>query len=211
MRTIRTKVFRFNELKENAKENAIEWYKNNSLDHDFIYDDMYKVIKEFNSLFNTKEGSNSWLDYSTSHFEEDIINLKGFRLQKYIFNNYGYKLFKGEYYGSLKSNNVVYHSRIKSQKLSNGNFFNPYYSAIKKQTSCVLTGTCYDDYILKPIYDFLENRNPGNIDFEELINDCFNEAKKVIENEIYYRSSDEYITEEIESNNYEFTAAGNIF
>jgi len=44
-----------------------------------------------------------------------------------------------------------------------------------------------------------------------LLNDCFDELKKSIENEINYRNTDEAIIEEIEANDYEFTENGNIF
>ena len=211
MKTIRIKIYEFNELNENAKQNAIEWYRNQCLDHDFVYDDMHKTVEEFNDLFGTKEGYNSWLDFSTSNIEDSVLNLKGFRLQKYIWNNYGYKLFKGKYCGSLNSNNVFYHARIRSKVYKNGNVYNPYYSGITKDTSYTLTGMCYDDDMLKPIYDFLNSRNPEGTTFEDLLNECFYAAKKTIENEVEYRNTDEFIIEEIEANEHEFTKEGNKF
>jgi|TARA_R110000782_G_C14632191_1_gene394562 hypothetical protein len=208
MRTVRTKIYSFNELTEEAKQNAVNQYRNNNLNHDFIYDDAYKTVREFNKLFELKEGSRSWLDFSTN-FENCIEDLNGLRLQKYIYNNFGYKLFKPSFIGSLKSNEIQNHKRIKSKKLNNGNVFNPYYSAIKKDNSCVLTGMCYDDDMLKPIYDFLNQREFNiNETFETILKECFTAIEKIIEDDKEYRESDQAIIEEIESNDYEFLKEG---
>lgn len=218
MRTVRTKIYKFEELKKESKQIAIDQYRNNYLNNDFIYDDAYNTVKEFNSVFNTKESKNNWLDVYTDHIDDNILELKGFRLQKYIWNNFYNILFKRKFYGSIGDNKIILHPCIKVNKydiskgarVSSSNF---YYSRIQKENSCVLTGVCYDDDILKPIYDFLKKRNFSNctINFYHLLNDCFDELRKSIENEINYRNTDEAIIEEIEANDYEFTKYGNIF
>ena len=208
MRTIRTKIYSFEGLSKESKENAIKEIINKGIDTDYIYDDAHNTVKAFNELFNVKEGLNSWLDYNLNNIEEDIINLKGLRLQKYIYNNFSFKLFKGKYFGSLKTNKVVYHARIKSKKLSNGNVFNPYYSGIIKENCCVLTGVCYDDDMLKPIYDFLNLRVFDNTNFADLINECFYSLKNSIEKEIDYLHTNESIIDTIIDNNYEFLSNG---
>lgn len=48
MKTIRTKVYQFNELTEKAKQQAINDYRNNGIDTDYIYDDAHNTVKEFN-------------------------------------------------------------------------------------------------------------------------------------------------------------------
>lgn len=212
MRTIRTKVYKFEELSEEAKSVAIE-RERKDLCTDFIYDEAYETVKAFNNVFGLSEGCNSWLDCNTSNIEDSILELKGFRLQKYLWNNYGSDLFKGKWIGSLKSNEIFKHKRIQSEKLSNGNVYNPYYSGVTKETNCVLTGVYYDDEILQPIYEFLLKRDFSNctITFYNLLNDCFEAIEKAIKNEIEHRESDEAITEDLEQNGYEFTENGNIF
>lgn len=211
MRTIRTKIYKFEELSEEAKQNAIEKERNN-LCIDFIYDEAYETVKAFNELFNLSEGRKSWLDCYTLNIDDSILELKGFRLQKYIFNNYGNALFKSKWIGSLKSNDVFKHKRIQSQKLS-GNVYNPYYSGVIKETNCVLTGVYYDNEILQPIYEFLLKRDFSNctITFYHLLNDCFETIEKAIENEIEHRESDQAISEDLAENDYEFTKYGYIF
>jgi len=207
MRTVRTKIYKFEELSEDAQQKAINKHRE-VMDNDFIYDDTHKVVEAFNDVFETKEGRNSWLDVYTDHMEENILELKGLRLQKYLWNNYKNQLFKGKYYSlwSKKDISYKYHKNgcpvLKSR-----------YSKVLKQNSCVLTGMRYDDDMLQPIYDFLEKRNFSNctITFYHLINDCFDELRKTVENEIDYRNTDDAIIEEIKANDYEFTENGNIF
>ena len=87
-----------------------------------------------------------------------------------------------------------------------------YYSNIQKESkNCNLTGMCYDDDMLKPIYDFLELRNFDTTNFEDLLNSCFDAMRKTLKDEEEYMYTDEYISEEIISNDYEFTENGNIF
>lgn len=207
MRTIRTKIYSFNELSKESQANAIENYRNNNLDHDFIYNEAYDSVKAFNELFNTKEGRNSWLNVYTDHINDEILELTGLRLQKYILNNFGYKLFKGKYYSlwSKKEKSFKYHKEgfpVLKQRYSR---------VIKNETSCVLTGVCYDDDILQPIYDFLELRSFDSTNFYHLLNNCFDSLKKSIDNEINYRNTDECIIEEIEANEYEFLKDGTQF
>lgn len=212
MKTIEISLYKFNELSEAAQQKAIENERENVC-VDFIYDDAYSTVKAFNNVFGTSEGRNSWLDVDVSNFNDAVLELQGFRLQKYLWNNFNNELFKGAFIGSLKSNEIFSHPRIKSKKLSNGKVFNPYHSGIKKDNSCVLTGMCYDDDMLQPIYDFLQKRDFSNctIDFESLINDCFDELRKTVENEIEYRNSDEAISEDLNDNDQDFLKSGKLY
>lgn len=92
---------------------------------------------------------------------------------------------------------------------------NFYYSRIQKENCCILTGMCYDDDFLKPIYDFVYNfrefPSANYQTFEDLIQYCFDSLKSSIESEIEYRESREAIEEEIQENCMEFTEDGNEF
>lgn len=131
-------------------------------------------------------------------------------------HNYWNKLYKGKFIGSLDSNEVKSHRRIKSKKLSNGNVFNPYYSGCSFENSCVLTGFCYDHSILDPIYELIQYPEYKRdyfsyMDLETLFNDCFEKLEKDLDEEVQYRNSDEFIIEEIEANEYQFLASGKVF
>ena len=207
MKTIEISLYKFEELSEAAQKNAI----NNGRENvcvDFIYDDAYKTVKAFNNVFRTSEGRLSWLDVENSNFDDAILELKGFRLQKYIWNNYKNELVKGKYYSIWSKKEKSYkHYKDGYPVLKNR------YSKILKENSCVLTGVCYDDDILQPIYDFLQKRDFSNctINFESLLNNCFFELKKSIENEVDYRNSDEGIREELSEKDNYYTINGQIY
>jgi len=215
MKTIEIQLYSFDELTEDAKSNAIRHYQNNILSFDFIYSDAEKTVDAFCNAFNVKSGSRSWLDCNTSNIDDDVLNLKGFRLQKYIWNNYQNTLYKGKFYNSIANNKILIHPCIKVHYYdvskgaicSSSNF---YYSRIQKTNSCVLTGICYDNDLLSPIYEFLQKRDFSNCStsFDDLLRECFYNLKKSIENEIDYRNSDEAIIEDLEANDYDFLKDG---
>jgi hypothetical protein len=210
-RTIRTKVYKFNELNETAQQKAIEGFRSKGMDTDFIYDEAHKTVKEFHDIFGTKEGRNSWLDVSTSQIDDNILELKGLRLQKYIWNNYKTALYKGKYFSLWSKTEKSYKHYKDGYPVLKSR-----YSKVILDNCCTLTGVCYDYSLLQPIYDFLERYNDkadyySYMDFDTLINDCFASLEKDVENEAEAQDSDECITEHIEANEYEFTADGRRF
>lgn len=148
MKTIEIQLYSFDELTEDAKSNAIRHYQNNILSFDFIYSDAEKTVEAFNLLFGTSSGRDSWLDVDTNNFDDDVLNLKGFRLQKYLWNNYGYSLFIGKYYGNLvktfKDGSIIPISKEHPAGLRHVKRN----SNVLKENSCVLTGMCYDNDLL---------------------------------------------------------------
>lgn len=185
-------LFTFNELSDNAKAKALNDFNYSEYYFDYIYDDANNTLKVFKDTFYNNDSN--------------INELEGLRLYKYIINNYYNVLFKPKYIGSLKKDVPVYHKRIKIIKYKNGNISNFYYSKVLKINSCVLTGVCYDDDILKPIYEFL--KSPYNINFDELISDCLDSLEKSIQNEIDYNYTDEAKAEYLSANEYYFTVDG---
>lgn len=203
-RTVRTKVYKFNELSPEAKEKAIEEVRRRGIDTGYLYDEACETVKSFHEIFGTKEGRKSWLDIKTSHLDDNLMNLKGLRLRTYIVNNYWGDIHKGKYYstpGHYDENNK-YHYKFRHSKCT-------------FERSCPLTGICWDMSILAPIYDFIDWKLRPDyntyMDFETLMNDCLNSLEKDLENEVEYRNSDEAITEDIEAKDYEFTRNGKIF
>jgi hypothetical protein len=215
MRTVRTKVYKFSELSKAAQAKAIEHYRNNEVDTSFIYDEAEKTVNAFHEVFGTRSGRSSWLDVYTDHIDDNLANLKGLRLRTYIINNFWSSLFKGKYY-NYKSDTKerLQHKRIKSIFYKNLNSWgNYYYSAVTFENSCTLTGWSYDDSLLQPIYDFLSwKKGPlHTMNFETLMNDCFDNLKKDIKAEEDSQYEDEQIIERLENSDDEFTKDGNRF
>jgi len=210
-RTIRTKVYQFNELNETAKQKAINYYRDNSVDTSFIYDDAYKTVKQFHDIFGTKEGRNSWLDVNTDSIDDNICELKGLRLQKYIWNNFKTSLYKGKYFSLWSKTEKSYKYYPEGYPVLKSR-----HSKVILDNSCVLTGVCYDDSLLQPVYDFLERYQQkadyySYMDFTTLMNDCFESLEKDVKSEEESQYDDDVITENIVNNEYEFTADGRRF
>jgi hypothetical protein len=176
----------------------------------YIWNEAEQTVKRFLNLIDIPiKTYNSWLEPGFSKVDDNILELSGLRLRTWFINNFQF-LWKPKYIGCLKTNEYIKHNRIKSPINVNsvGNRFNPYYSGCQLDNCCVLTGMCYDDDFLKPIYDFI--KKPTKYNLEDVINECFESLKTTIENEIEYRESEEAILETIEANGYEFDEYGNI-
>ena len=57
MRTVRTKVYKFNELSEQAQKKAIVNFRSNGYLSDFYSDDIINSAKKVIELFNLKTGN----------------------------------------------------------------------------------------------------------------------------------------------------------
>ena len=204
MKTIRTKVYQFNELTEDAKQKAIEWYRNSSDDGQFYADEIIDSVKELADIFNLKFGR-EYTDIRTGHIDDNILQLQGIRLYKYIINNY---------YNTLFQRKTYYFCRMEDgSRMFNcvGGNSGKYVSKCQwEQASCPLTGVCYDMDILQPVYEFL-SRPDQSTTFEDLISNIESAIQKTFENNEDYVNSDEYIIESIEANEYDFTKDGNRF
>ncbi len=220
MKTIELKLFEYSELPtEKAKEKAREWFNKDGVNCEYIYSDARETVKAFFKHFPGSEGRNSWLDISTNNINDNILGLSGQRLATYIYNNFGDVLFKGKYFSGLPGayDTKLIHPCVKNWEIkqgpNKGKFGRSYYSRITKENCCVLTGVCYDDDLLGPIYDFL--KAPDNTNFEDLLNNCFEALRKSVEDEveyrIEYRNSREAIEEDIEANEYTFLEDGTRF
>lgn len=208
METIEIKIYSFDELTEVAQQNAINIFRQKQ-DFSFEFDDIISSVKKLIDIFDLKTG-NEYTDLRYSHIEDNILELSGVRLYKYILNNYGFALFKPKYLKCIDKA-VNYKQFIcKQHKNHKGEIYTFLYSKHKKTDSCVLTGVCYDDDILQPIYDFL--KKPCKLTtFEDLIQDIENAISKTFNDTEDWINSDEYITDIIEANDYEFTEDGKLY
>lgn len=224
MRTIRRKVYKFSELSEQAKEKAVNNFRKNGIDTDYIYDEAYQTVKEFHKLFGTSEGRSTWLECNTDSIDDNILQLKGVRLRTYLLNNFGDSLYSGKYYNSWSSDKKLFHKKVTSRFTElrgrgedSTYYWNVYYGLplVPYNHSCELTGVCYDEDLLQPIYDFIEKGHNTDsfkyVTLQMLLDDCFESLERSLEDEVESRNSDEAIIEEIEANEYEFLQDGSRF
>lgn len=214
MRTIRTKVYQFSELSEQAKQKAIENYRNSERYNQHYFDEVIESVKAVCELFNLKTGR-QWSDIRTGHIDDNILELKGIRLYKYIVNNYWNSLYKRKFLGSIGDNKVIKHRMSKTNfyDMSKGasvNSSNFIYSNVQFNNCCTLTGVCYDNDILQPVYDFLK-RPALSTTFEDLIQKIESAISNTFDNTEEWLNSYEFIRDEIEANEYEFTEDGRRF
>src|SRR5574343_67536 len=183
-------AYKFEELSSKIQNKLYnEWINNNEYDwHEFNI----KTLNEFADIFNCRivsysyGGRNSYIDVKMN-LDDNILELRGIRLAKYIWNNYKHVIYKGKYYPYRKKSK---------------------YSKIELQTDGVLTGYCMDNAILQPIYDFLKSYDK-NTDFEYLLNDCFETWISAVAEDYDYCYSMEYYIENC-GENYLYTEDGTI-
>jgi hypothetical protein len=210
MKTIEINLYSFDELSESAKENAINNYRQKyNYDCQFYFDEIIDSCKEVAELFEFKFGR-EYTDVRTSHIDDDILNLSGVRLLKYIVNNYYNDLFVPKYIKSINRELRCQQFICEVRKDYKGNFYTMLYSKLKKDNSCVLTGMGYDDDILQPVYDFLKKPDKSTT-FADLLKDIENAIRKTFEDVENWVNSDEYIIDNMQANEYEFTIDGKIY
>lgn len=206
MRTIRIKLYKFNELSKDAKEKAINDWRNS--DNYFYFQEIEESVKSVIELFNLKTGR-TLDDIRTSHIDDCILELKGVRLYKYLINNYSNDLFKPKYIKLINGIKTGKQFIFKVHKDHKGEPYTQIYSKNFVSDCCTLTGICYDNDILQPVYDFLK-KPESNTTFEDLIKDIENAISKCYRDTEEWINSDEYIIETIEANEYEFTQDGKL-
>ena len=219
MRTITKTLYKFEELSEEGKQKAIEkWrevsYGNNEAQ--WIYDEAHGSVKEFLSIFPVETSRNSWLEPSFQKTDDNLMELSGLRLRKWFINNAYEWITKRKYLKHFNDHKIGSNLPFfrKNKDYNNGNKSCFVYSRIERERSCVLTGICYDDDLLRPLYKFLEYKDPENMNyytFEDIIRDCFSGLKKSLEAEEEYIYSDEGIAETIKANEYEFYENGSLY
>ena len=106
--TVKTDTYKFNELSETGKEKAIQCFLQDD-DDDYLWgDDNIETLKAFEYIFNVTHTDYSYGGYTSCYinfsinYDNEILNLKGLRLLRYIHNNYYKYLFKEKYIGNIK-------------------------------------------------------------------------------------------------------------
>ena len=188
-------VYEVNELSNEARQRAYNNWLSNSCDYPY-WDEDSDTLDEFTRLFNlrVKKYECSAYDYTyslESLNDEEIDELSGLRLYKYLVNNFWCYLFKHKRY---------YHKDYfvnRKKRLSNIFYTN----------CCVLTGVCSDEAILEPIYDFLKKPNEGT-NFLSLMYECLESFFKYCRECIKDYESEENFIEICKENDYTFLSNG---
>lgn len=208
-RTIRTRVYKFNELSEQAKKVAIENYRSQDGNNSHYFDEITDSVKAVGELFDLKFGR-SYSDVRTGHIADDLLNLSGIRLYKYLMNNYYSFLFTPKYiklFHSVK-NWKPFICRVK--KSHKGDSYTQVYSKNFVNNDCPLTGVCYDNDILQPVYDFLKKPDKSTT-YDDLLEEIESAIESTYRSTEKWLNSDEFIKDEIQANDYEFTKDGKLF
>ena len=200
MREVTMKVYSVEELSERALDRA---YYDWCVDSGYPWgEENEKTLLEFERIFPievTDWRYGGGYKYVRFHMtcEDEVAELEGLRLAKYIWNNYKNYIYEGKYYskGKYVGGKYQYVSR---------------HSKIILEKDCPLTGYYLDYDILKPIWDFLDSPKP-NITFRDLMEECLGKWAKTCEDDYNnYYSLDNFI-EIAKVNGWEFYEDGSMF
>jgi hypothetical protein len=212
-RTIRTKIYKFDELSKDAQQKAVEWYLDGE-DFSWIIDDASETLDKFCEIFDISYRNFDYCEtYRSSYsfnLDDNILELSGQRLATYIWNNYRSQIYKGKYYGKLVKTHKDGTPIEVSKQHPNGTRHVKRYSKCQLSDECVLTGVCYDYSVLQPIYNFLKKPSP-NTDFKDLLEDCLNSLAEDVCSEIDGNKEFSAVADTIQANDYEFTKDGKRF
>jgi len=203
MKTIELKLYKFDELSDEAKEKAISEYRENNVEY-FWVEEWKDSLRKFTDYFGIETdwsvgtSSCSYCDMSRNNFDGEILELSGIRLRTYLLNNYYDIFYERKSYGQYK-------------KRENGKWKYDRYSKIQYiETSCPFTGYCGDEDVISPMRNFIEKPS-DNITFQELIGDCLTSWKDGLLADMEYQDSEEFAKEELDQRDYDFTEDGEIY
>ena len=200
MRKIEISVFKFSELSEKAKQNALAEYQNDG--EYFWADENRQTLESFADRFpitinKWSYGGRGEGVFFTFNESDEIEELNGVRLRTYLINNYYDILFERKPQGAYTKNEKT--GKWSYKRLSRITFV---------ETSCPFTGYCVDEDILDPIRTFVNKPNSTN--FKELIDECFDSWVRACNADYEYQFSEEAYSEHCEANEYEFDESGNL-
>jgi hypothetical protein len=186
-------LYPLSELEGSARERALDWLRD---DNDFWVEERRATLAAFEKIFpitvkDWEYGYRNHISF-TFDYEEEIAELSGIRLMKYLYNNYFSDLWKGKHYWP-KRIGLGKPSRI---------------SRVIFDNCCPLTGYYLDEEILEPIFNFL--KKPDETTFYDLIYDCLQSWIYACDKDAEYQQSEEALLEMAEANDYLFDEHGRI-
>ena len=205
MREVMFKVFRFDELSEEAKEKAITNFLENHDEYIWlreIENSAKAIAKVFGIQINFEyDGWNRcYANWSVSNCEfcDEELELSKARLIAWIVNRFDFKV-------------LDYNIRCKAMAQSKKGYYRMFRWAFAKNrySDNMLTGYC-DDYCTMEAYkEIIDSMKKGeHITLETFFDTLCKHFAKAATNEIDYQNSDEFAIEMIEANDYEFYEDG---
>ena len=206
--TTRT-IYKFDELSEEAQEKANDERLRHGPSNPWS-DEHRESLKSFAEHFPVIIGNwqydsgNGWITTSLNEdqLQEGVSELTGLRLRTWILNNYDHLLCqpRKKFYTKDKNGNRRFNS-VGTETFTHTS------KVFQEDTSCPLTGYCGDESLLDPIRKFIASPSPSTT-LEDLMQECGNSwiAEGVNDNEHF--ESIEYLKDEAEGNDYEFTEEG---
>ena len=199
MREVTMKVYTVEELSEKALSRAYDnWYMNSDYP---CGEENEKTLLEFERVFPVKVtnwqygGSYKYVRFHMTC--DEVAELEGFRLAKYIWNNYRHDIYKGKYYSKGKFIDGKYHYVYRRSK-------------VNLEQGCNLTGYYLDYDILKPVWDFLDSPEPY-VTFEDLMEKCLNRWIDACEDDYNNYYDKNTFIEMAKDNEWEFYEDGSMF
>lgn len=236
MRTITPKpfnVYEFDELSDEAKQKAIKGQRDFEMETENPWggewrNTMHKIEELFDievDFDSYNRHSISWRKWWNKDYGEESLALTGNRALSFLWNNYGRDICPGKYYGKLVP-------CPKSKEHPVGlRHVKRYSKCTPESFNCPLTGVCYDNDALEPLWRFLEGKDddpktdsPCSKFFsgfkthifkcrtvKDIIENCVDSLCDAWEREEEYRLSDEGLIESIKGNGYEYYDDGTLY
>lgn len=197
MRTVEVKLFQYDELSEEAKEKARNWWR--SIDSYGWHSENRETLEAFCNAFPVD--AKDW-EYSPYHArisprftgEDELGELSGLRLRTYLVNGSGWSrlLWQAKTY----SKHPDYWPGVKKRKSR----------IIVEPTSCPLTGFYLDEVLLDVLRAFIAK--PDGRTCAELLGDCLHAWANACRDDMAANETDEAAEDAIRANEYEFTEDG---
>ncbi len=203
VKVVKIKVFTYDQLSDEAKETAREWYLGNNFDYAWS-DEWRQSLEEFCKVFPITVKNWEVDDWNHSFrlimdTDDNVEELSGIRLRTYILNNYYSTLFERKHYGKYAKNETT--GKWKYQRYSRCQWI---------ETDCPFTGYCGDYSVLQPIREFLKTPK-STTTFKDLMDDCIESLFTDWQKDMEWQRSEEYVADHLEANGYEFDEYGNRF
>ena len=165
MRTETINIYKFNELSDSAKENAISNWRNHG---DYAWtDEWMDSLKTFCDLlgitirdYSIGPYSHSYINWSYEpSYEFELTDIRGLRLRTWLINNWMPYFKKGKYYSGFdKWVDGKYHYKHRYSKCQ------------FDYDNCPLTGYVGDMALIQPVLDFIA-KPESHIDLEDIVNE----------------------------------------
>ena len=211
MKEVKTKLYSFDELKEEIQDIIIaeqQYHRGFAEVYYAEYEETLGAFEELMGINVTNWSVNSCcynyrVEYAISAYSDgyyhdvDGEEITGKYLWRYIMNNVWNDMFPRKKFYNYNAGYNRDEKRWHKQRYS---------KVIREQwDNCVLTGVCYDYDILKPIADYLSKPINDNYTLENLVHDCLDNFFSAWQHEIEYCNSYEGVKEwllEFDDNEY---------